>query len=231
MADPVLRRAITLAGGGTVPVDLRLPVGFRAATAPAVILAPGAGSDRAHPFLVAVADGLAAAGYAAVLFDFPYRAAGRRRPDATPVLERCWTAVLAAISGDPALAPPWVAIGGRSMGGRIASLLAARADLPGAVRGLLLLGYPLHPAGRPEALRAAHLPAIRVPTLFVQGTRDALAPLDRLVPLVARMPAATLHIVPEADHSFHVPRRSNRTDDAAREDVVAAVLRFLARLR
>ncbi|HLK12787.1 MAG TPA: alpha/beta family hydrolase [Candidatus Binatia bacterium] len=230
MPEGAGRRSIALAGGGAVPAEVTLPRGFRPRTTPAVVLAPGAGSDLAHPFLATLAGGLGAAGYVAVRFDFPYRAAGRRRPDPAPVLERCWAAVLAAVIADPALAPPWVAIGGRSLGGRIASHLAA-AGLPAAVRALVLLGYPLHPAGRPAALRAAHLPAIRIPTLFVKGTRDALAPLERLEPVVARMPAAALHVVDGADHGFHVPRRSGRTDGAAWGEVVAAVVRFLAPLR
>jgi len=213
-----------------VPAEVTPPARFRAGKAPAVILAPGAGSDRTHPLLTALADGLAAAGYVAVRFDFPYRAAGRRRPDPPAVLERCWTSVLAAIAHDRTIAPPWVAIGGRSMGGRIASQVAARAELPPVVRALVLLGYPLHPAGRPAARRAAHLPAIRVPTLFVQGTRDALGPPERLEPVVARMAAGTLAVIAEADHGFHVPRRSGRTEAAVEGEIVAAVRRFLGRV-
>ncbi len=230
MTAPVCRRAIPLPGGGAVPAEVTPPARFRAGKAPAVILAPGAGSDRTHPLLTALADGLAAAGYVAVRFDFPYRAAGRRRPDPPAVLERCWTSVLAAIAHDRTIAPPWVAIGGRSMGGRIASQVAARAELPPVVRALVLLGYPLHPAGRPAARRAAHLPAIRVPTLFVQGTRDALGPPERLEPVVARMAAGTLAVIAEADHGFHVPRRSGRTEAAVEGEIVAAVRRFLGRV-
>src|SRR5439155_1264532 len=103
------------------------------------------------------------------------------------------------------LAPPWIAIGGTSLAGRIASYLAADGA---PVRGLLFLGYPLHPAGRPEQLRADHLPGVAAPMLFVQGTRDALCELERLRPVLARLPRATLHTIEGGDHSFRVPRRA-----------------------
>jgi predicted alpha/beta-hydrolase family hydrolase len=142
------------------------------------------------------------------------------------VLERCWRAVLEAVTDDPALSPAWTAIGGHSLGGRMASHVAAEGAC--GVRALVLLGYPLHPAGKPEVLRAAHLPAIRVPTLFVQGTRDPLAPVDQLRPIVDGLPHATLCEIAGADHGFHMPRRLGRSDADVRAEVVAAVVRFLA---
>jgi hypothetical protein len=213
--------------GGHVSAAVALPAGFVGGRSAAVLLAHGAGSDMHNPFLVAMQAGLAAAGYVAVTFNFPYREAGRKIPDARPVLERCYRAVLDAVVADPTLAPPWVVIGGRSMGGRMATYLAA-AGAP--VRGVLLLGYPLHPAGKPDALRADHLPSIRVPMLFVQGTRDALAGLDLLRPVLAPLPHATLHLIDDGDHSFKVPRRSGRTEADVREDVLATILTWLRQL-
>src|ERR1051325_3900579 len=130
-------RQIAVAGGH-VSAAIALPAGFVPGSAPAVVLGHGAGSDMRNPFLVATQTGLADAGYPTVTFNFPYREAGKKIPDARPVLERCW----------------------RSVGGRMATYLAA-ARAP--IDGLVLLGYPLHPAGRPDALRADHLAAIQVP--------------------------------------------------------------------
>jgi uncharacterized protein len=219
------RRRVVLPGGGAVSAVVALPSGFRrSGRTPAVILAHGAGSDMTSPFMSTIHSGLAREGYIAVKFNFPYTEARRRAPDPRPVLERCYRAVVDAIASDRALAPPWVAIGGKSLGGRIASYVAAGGA---AVRGLLFLGYPLHPAGRPDALRADHLPAIPVPMLFVQGTRDTLCDLDRLRPVLARLPRATLQTIEGADHSFRVPRRMGRTDDDVWAEIVGVAARFL----
>lgn len=219
------RRRIALPGGGAVSAVVALPPAFkRPGRTPAVILAHGAGTDMRHPFISTLHTGLARLGYIAVKFNFPYTEGRRRAPDPRPVLERCYRAVLDTIARDRALAPPWVAIGGKSLGGRVASYLAA-AGAP--VRALLLLGYPLHPAGRPEALRADHLPAVPVPMLFVQGTRDALCELDRLNPVLARLPQATLHTIEGGDHSFRVPRRMGRSDAEVWAEIVAVAARWL----
>jgi len=216
-------RQIAVAGGH-VSAAIALPAGFVPGSAPAVVLGHGAGSDMHNPFLVATQTGLADAGYPTVTFNFPYREAGKKIPDPRPVLERCWRSVLDAVRADPALAPSRVVIGGRSMGGRMATYLAA-ARAP--IDGLVLLGYPLHPAGRPDALRADHLAGIQVPMLFVQGTRDALAGLDLLRPILAPLPHATLHLIDGGDHSFKVPRRSGRTEADVRSDVVGAIVAWL----
>lgn len=163
---------VELARGGTVSAAVALPSTHRPGRTPVVILAHGAGTDRRHPSLVRVQEGLRDAGWPVVLFNFPYREAGKRVPDARPALEGCWRAVIGAVRAEPRLAPPWIVIGGRSMGGRIASHVAAEgAD----VRGLVFLAFPLHAAGRPSTERATHLSRITVPMLFVQGTRDSLA--------------------------------------------------------
>src|SRR5437867_3343 len=188
------RRRIALPGGGAVSAVVALPPGFRRpGRTPAVILAHGAGSDMTNPCLTGGAAGLAREGLVAVKFNFPYTEARRRAPDPRPVLQRCYRAVVDAVLGDRRLAPPWVAIGGKSLGGRIASYVAADGA---PVRGLLFLGYPLHPAGRSDELRADHLPGVALPMLFVQGTRDALCELERLRPVLARLPRAPDHPPP-----------------------------------
>src|ERR1043166_4997939 len=145
------RRRIALPGGGAVSAVVALPAGFRRpGRRPAVILAHGAGSDMTSPFMSTVHTGLAREGYVAVKFNFPYTEARRRAPDPRPVLERCYRAVIDAVATDRTLAPPWIAIGGQTPGGRIASYVPAE-PIRAPVRGLVFLGYPLHPAGRPDA--------------------------------------------------------------------------------
>jgi len=208
-----------------VSAVVALPSGFkRPGRTPAIILAHGAGSDMASPFMSTVHTGLAREGWVAVKFNFPYTEVRRRAPDPRPVLERCYRAVVDAVAADRTLAPPWIAIGGKSLGGRIASYVAAAGA---SVRGLVFLGYPLHPAGRPEALRADHLPGITVPTLFVEGTRDTLCDLDRLRPVLARLPHASLHTIEGGDHSFRVPRRTGRADEEVWAEIVQVVAHWL----
>ena len=186
----------------------------------AVVLAHGAGTDMHAPFLSALHESLANRGLLAVKFNFPYREQGRKAPDRTPRLEAAWRAVLEALGRDP-LSPGRIFIGGRSMGGRIATHLAAAGA---AVDGLVLLGYPLHPAGRPERERSAHLQAIPCPMLFVQGSRDRLCDLDRLRQLIAILePRARLHVIEEGDHGFAVPKRSGRTAQEVWTEIEAVV--------
>lgn len=207
--------------GGTVSGAVSLPGGRgRGVTA---VVAHGAGTAMDHPFLAAFADGLAARGVAAVRFNFPYAERGDRAPDRAPVLEACYRAVLAAVRADPTLAGRLV-IGGKSMGGRMASHLAAAGE---PADGLVFLGYPLHPAGRPRQLRAAHLPRIAAPMLFLTGTRDALCPLDALRPVLAGLPRATLHVVEDGDHSFAVRRKSGRTPAEVLDELLSATCSWL----
>jgi len=219
------RRRIAIPDGGAVSAVVALPSGTRRpGKAPAVLLAHGAGADMRSPFMTTVHMGLAREGYISLKFNFPYAEARRRRPDPRPVLERCWRSVLDAIRRDRTLAPSWVAIGGKSMGGRMASYVAA-AGAP--VKALVLLGYPLHPAGKPDELRADHLPAIQAPMLFVQGTRDALCDLDRLRGVLAAIPHATLVTIDGGDHSFRLPRRTGKTDGEVWTEIVEIVARWL----
>lgn len=199
------------------------PRGARAA----LVLAHGAGAGMRHPFLEAFARGLAARGVAVLRFDFPFMAAGSKRPDPPAVAQAAVReAVEAARERWPGL--PCFA-GGKSFGGRMASL--AQAEAPLGVRGLVFVGFPLHPAGKPSTARAAHLPRIDVPLLFLQGTRDALARIDLARAVAGGLPGATCVELEGADHAFHVLRRSGDTDDAVRERMLEAAAGWmLARL-
>ncbi|HWB81064.1 MAG TPA: alpha/beta family hydrolase [Nannocystaceae bacterium] len=186
------------------------------------VLAHGAGADMHHAFMAEIADRLARVGVATMRYQFPYTEHGSRRIDRQPLL---LATVRAAVDSALALADglPIVA-GGKSMGGRMTSLAAAAAPLPG-VRGLVFLGFPLHPAGEPATTRAEHLAHVSVPTLFVQGTRDALAELELLRPVLP--PAATLHVVAHADHGFAVLVRSGRKAPEVMAEIAAAVDAFV----
>jgi predicted alpha/beta-hydrolase family hydrolase len=175
-----------------------------------LVLAHGAGAGMAHPFMGAVADRLVQRQIACLRFQFPYMEAGSRRPDRPPLAQATVRAAVAA-ARDLLPAVPLFA-GGKSFGGRMTSQAQAEASLPG-IRGLVFFGFPLHPAGKPSADRAAHLMKIDVPMLFLQGTRDALAETSQLEPVIAGLgKRVTLVQVDAADHSFHVPARTGRRD-------------------
>ena len=186
------------------------------------VLAHGAGAGMKHPFMSAIADGLATRGIATLRYQFPYMERGSKRPDAPPLAHATVRAAVAEAARQfPSLA---LVAGGKSFGGRMTSQAQASAPLPG-VRGLALLGFPLHPAKQPSIARAAHLAKVDVPMLFLQGTRDELADLALLRPLVDGLgERAALHTLEHADHSFHVPARSGRKD----ADVLAQLLDVLA---
>jgi len=181
-----------------------------------LVLAHGAGAGIRHRFFETLVPLLADRGIATLRYQFPYMEAGRKRPDPPDVAQATVRAAVAAATG---LAPglPLFA-GGKSFGGRMTSLAQSTEPLPG-VRGLVFLGFPLHAAGRPSSGRADHLDRVGVPMLFLQGTRDTLADLTLLQPVLQRLGArATLHVVDGADHSFGVLKRSGRTgDDVMRE--------------
>ncbi len=171
------------------------------------LLAHGAGAGMRHPFLEQLATALSACGVATLRYEFPYMEAGGRRIDPKPVLEARVreAAVAASEQGLPLIA------GGKSLGGRMTSQAQAREPLPG-VRGIAFVGFPLHPARKPSVARADHLRDVRLPMLFLQGTRDELADLSLLRPIVAALPRAQIHVVNDADHSFHVRKKSGSTD-------------------
>jgi hypothetical protein len=183
-----------------------------------LVLAHGAGAGMAHRSMAAIADGLSERAVATLRYQFPYMESGRKRVDPPPVAH---AAVRAAVAAARELARdlPLFA-GGKSFGGRMTSQAQAAAPLEG-VGGLVLLSFPLHPAGKPSVERAAHLAKVAVPMLFVQGSKDALAELDLLTDTVAGLgPRATLQLVEGADHAFHVPAKSGRKD----ADVLAEAL-------
>ncbi|MBI1795678.1 MAG: alpha/beta hydrolase, partial [Candidatus Eisenbacteria bacterium] len=167
----------------------------------------------------AIAAALADRGIGTLRYQFPYMEEGSRRPDAEPVAIATVRAAIAAVRphGVPLIA------GGRSFGGRMTSRAAAAGPLEG-VAGLAFLGFPLHPAGRPGTSRADHLDAVPFPMLFLQGTRDTLADLALLRPVIGRLGArATLHVVEHADHSFHVPKKSGRDDAGVLDELAGAI--------
>jgi uncharacterized protein len=181
-------------------------------------MAHGAGAGMTHPFMATVARGLAERGIATLRYQFPYMERGSKRPDIPKVAH----AAVRAACAEGARRCPTLALfaGGKSFGGRMTSQAQAIEPMPG-VRGLIFFGFPLHPAGKPSDERAAHLAGVRVPMLFLQGTRDELADLSLLQPVVASLgERATLATFDDADHSLHVPARSGRSD----ADVLTAAL-------
>jgi len=193
------------------------------------VLAHGAGAGMRHSFLESIAQRLAERGIATLRYQFPYmeRRAGRPDPPAVAAAT-VRTAVVEAARNAPGL--PLVA-GGKSFGGRMTSTAQAEAPLPG-VRGLVFLGFPLHPPGRPDDKRAEHLAQVRIPMLFLQGDRDEFADLTLLRPVVKRLgERATLHLVEGGDHSFHVLKRSARTDADVMGELVGAIADWTGRLQ
>jgi predicted alpha/beta-hydrolase family hydrolase len=192
------------------------------------VFAHGAGAGMTHAFMTEAADGLAARGIATLRYQFPYMEKGGKRPDPPAVAQAAvHGAVAAAAQHCPGL--PLIA-GGKSFGGRMTSQAQAKTPLPG-VAGLAFFGFPLHAAGKPSSDRADHLADIRVPMLFLQGTADKLAEPDLLKPVVKKLGArATMHLVDGADHSFHVPKRSGRSDREVMAEILDAFAAWAAKL-
>lgn len=200
---------------------LQAPPGARAC----YVFAHGAGAGMAHSFMADVANGLAERGVATLRYQFPYMERGSKRPDSP---DTCHATVRAAVTEAAALTPAAALVaGGKSFGGRMTSQAQANDPLP-AVRGLVFLGFPLHPPGQPSESRAQHLVGIQVPMLFLQGTRDDFAKLDLIEPVVARLAdRAELKLFRDADHSFHVPARSGRTDAEVRGDLTRTLATWI----
>ncbi|HET7771873.1 MAG TPA: alpha/beta family hydrolase [Chloroflexota bacterium] len=226
MTQAVSGAAATVATEHKVPVDAKIgevsalllrPEGARWL----LVLGHGAGTDMRHRSMEATCQALAGARIATFRFNFPYKEHGRGAPDRAPVAT---ATVRAAVRAAATTAPdlPMLA-GGRSFGGRMTSTAAAQEPLPG-VRGLVFYGFPLHTAGAPSTDRAAHLEKVGVPLLFLQGSKDALAELDLLRPVVKDLGRrATLHVVDGADHSFHVLKSSGRTDEEVLDELARRV--------
>ncbi|HET6267871.1 MAG TPA: alpha/beta family hydrolase [Acidobacteriota bacterium] len=186
-----------------------------------VILAHGAGASMDTPFMTFFNEAFAKAGYPSFKFNFPYMEAGKKRPDPQPVLVGCYRRAIELVGGD-------VVIGGKSMGGRIASYVGNDPT----VQGLLFLGYPLHPPGRPDQLRDQHLYEITKPMFFASGTRDPfaeLALLDRVLRKIGKY--VTSYSIPDGGHSFEVPKKSGKSAAEIQQAVVDAALKWLGERR
>ncbi|HSV36796.1 MAG TPA: alpha/beta family hydrolase [Ramlibacter sp.] len=215
------------------PLTISLPDGGKTSalvTAPArpaacYVFAHGAGAGMHHNFMASLADALAEHGIATLRFQFPYMEQGSKRPD-TPAVAHA--AVRAAVREAARRLPglPLFA-GGKSFGGRMTSQAQAAEPLA-QVRGLAFVGFPLHPAGKPSTSRADHLAAVKVPMLFLQGTRDTLAEIDLIRETSAKLgPLAALHVVDGADHAFHVLARSGRNDEQVRAELAATMAAWM----
>ena len=216
------------------PIDIPLGEGERVsglwlappAASACLVLAHGAGAGMRHRAMAATAQGLAERGIATLRYQFPYMEKGGKRVDPPPVAHN---AARHAVAAAGALAPalPLFA-GGRSFGGRMTSQAQAATPLPG-VRGLVFFAFPLHPAGKPSIDRAAHLADVAIPMLFLQGTKDTLADLDLLRPVVAGLgKRATLALFEDSDHSFHVPAKTGRKDADVLGEILDAAAAWMA---
>jgi len=189
------------------------------------VLAHGAGAGMSHPFVAAVANGLAERGIATLRYQFPFMEQGSKRPDPPKLAQ---ATVRAAVGEASHLVPKLALVaGGKSFGGRMTSQAQAASPLPD-VRGLVFLGFPLHPAGRLSDERGKHLFEIAIPMLFLQGTRDALADIKLIQPLVQQLGTrASLTLLQNADHSFHVPARTGRNDADIRAEALDALAAWI----
>jgi predicted alpha/beta-hydrolase family hydrolase len=214
---------ITVDGTNRVSGLLQMPRDPRAC----YVMAHGAGAGMAHPFMQAVADALAGRGVATLRYQFPYMERGSRRPDPPKLAQ---ATVRAAVMEAARLAPELALFaGGKSFGGRMTSQAQAASPLSG-VRGLVFLGFPLHPPGKPSDERGAHLLDVQIPMLFLQGTRDELADLSLLQPLTVRLgDRAMLKLFEDADHSFHVPARTGRKDSQVMAEMADTLANWMER--
>ena len=191
---------------------------------PGVLLAHGAGTNQDHPMMVAIRDGIGAAGFPVLTFNYEYTEAGKKRPDAPKRLLACHSAAASWFRQE---VQPSMVMAGRSMGGRIASMLAAEGE---ECAGVMLFSYPLHPAGRPEKLRKDHLPDIKVPVLSIVGTRDALSTRVLYDKWVRPLPNFTTFDSEDADHSMRVRKASGRTNEDALSEMIEVATDWLHHL-
>ena len=214
---------IALPSGGTTSALLQRPANAKAC----YVFAHGAGAGMNHAFMEAMAQGLAERGITSLRFNFPFMEQGSKRPDAPAVAHAAIRAAVAEAARHMPDVPLFA--GGKSYGGRMTTQAQAAEPLTG-VKGIVLVGFPLHLAGKPSTERAAHLDDVKLPMLFLQGTRDGLADLDLITQTTAGLgKKATLHIVDGADHAFHVLMRSGRTDAQVREELLDSMAAWMAR--
>lgn len=193
-----------------------------------VILGHGAGANQLTPFMRLFASGLAERGFDAMTFNFIYMEQGRRVPDPKAKLESCYGSVIEAAGKHEKLKGNRIVIGGKSMGGRIASQVAATDEIAEKISGLVLLGYPLHPPGHHEKLRDAHLNQIKAPLLIVQGSRDAFGTSEELREAIKRLHLpATLHVIEGGDHSLKVPKSSGLSQQQVYDSAMDEIAHWL----
>jgi hypothetical protein len=219
---------IPLSADESVSGVLGVPQGFVAGRSPAVIVAHGAGNDMHNPLLVHFSEGLCRAGYLSLRFNFLYKEKGQKAPDPQAKLVLTWQAVFDFIKNHPEFGTPRIVASGKSMGGRVASQMAADGMLP--VEALVFLGYPLHPPGKKDQLRDAHLYRIAAPMLFFAGTRDALCDLELLKNVLGRLSAPwELEIIEGGDHSFGLPKSFGTAAEDVYERIMKKTDRWLKR--
>jgi predicted alpha/beta-hydrolase family hydrolase len=202
-----------------------IPDGYEASKGSAILLAHGAGNNMEHSFIRYFHNAFAEAGLLSIKFNFPYADAGRKIPDRMERLQKTMQSVMESVRDDSKLAPTRLFLAGKSMGGRVASHLVAQGE---ACDGLVLLGYPLHPANRTDKLRVEHWSQLSCPILFVEGTRDPLCDLDLLNAMLSQIPSAvTVQIVEGGDHSFKVPKAAGKSQQAVLINIGAAIISWL----
>lgn len=212
---------ISVGSDQTVSSLWTIPKNYTQGQGDAVILAHGAGNDMHHPFMTTYHEGLANAGFLSIKFNFPYKELGKKAPDRPALLLQTWVAVAQTLKDHPTLRPLRLFLGGKSMGGRIASIAVAEG-LP--CNGLIFLGYPLHPPKQPEKARIDHWPNIRCPSLFIEGTRDSLCDLDLLRSALPKLRGpSTLITVEGGDHSFKAPKSMHSDPDAVYGHVIQEI--------
>ena len=197
-----------------------------------LVLAHGAGAAQTHPFMIAIASRLAVRGVDVVTFNFLYTEQGRKMPDRSDLLEACWHAAIASVRARGGLPTARLYCGGKSMGGRIVSNIAASPAGEGlTLSGLVFLGYPLHPANKPKVRRDEHLPRVPFPMLFVQGSRDELGNAAEIRKVVRRLPHASLHVVEGGDHSLALLERDGgaAAHEKALDGAADAIVAFIGK--
>ena len=218
--------SIQLMNGAQVSAVITVPEGYQTGEGVGLILAHGAGNDMNHPLIVSLAEGLAAAGYLGLRFNFLYRERGRKGPDRQEVLVATWEKVYQYLQSHQEYRPKNILAAGKSMGGRVASQMVAEGLLP--VSRLILLGYPLHPPGKKEKLRDSHFDQITIPMLFFAGTRDSLCNLTALEQVLQRLSVSSeLQIIEGGDHSFNLPKSSTRTQEEVYLQILDRTLQWL----
>ncbi len=204
-----------------------VPVDFKKDQNVGVILAHGAGNDMENPLIVDLGDGLAAAGYLTLRFNFIYKEKSRKAPDSQKKLENTWRQVYRFLETHPKYATDKIVAAGKSMGGRVASQVAANGALP--ANGLVFLGYPLHPPGKKDQLRDAHLYDLQVPLMFFAGSRDPFCDLELLRPVLDRLKNEwDLEIIEGGDHSFRLPKSAKISQQEVHERILEKMLEWLA---